>query len=120
MLSLLDLYNMREGKQPGSDLLEFYQGNGQAPEPQLIDRFSMLPIGQYEDRPVSRFANADPAYDANALVDERWRDKPRIQGEPSSYGFGYIEPPAVFQQERIDRPSMWFRPQPIPPPPLFK
>lgn len=49
MQSLLDLYNMREGKQPGSDLLEFYQDNGQAPEPQLIDRFSMLPIGQYED-----------------------------------------------------------------------
>lgn len=67
-----------------------------------------------------QLANANPAYDANALVAERWRDKPRIQGEPSSYGFGYIEPPAVFQQERIDPPSMWFKPQPLPPPPLFR
>lgn len=81
---------------------------------------SFLPSLMTNGMEEYQVANADPAYDANALVAERWRDKPRIQGEPSSYGFGYIEPPSVFQQERIDPPSMWFNPQPLPPPPLFR
>lgn len=89
---------------------EFFANQPEAGLPALV--------GQAQEG--SQLANADPAYDANALVAERWRDKPRIQGEPSSYGFGYIEPPSVFQQERIDPPSMWFKPQPLPPPPLFR
>lgn len=103
MLSLLDLYNMREGKQPGSDLLEFYQGNGQAPEPQVIDRATFLPIGQYEDGSLTLAwpGFLKDAYEGAVRSYEQGRQLPRADEEGYYAGTPRAEPLDAFNAASV-------------------
>lgn len=98
MQSLLDLYNMREGKRPGSDLLEFYQGNGQAPEPQVIDRATFLPIGQYEDGSLTLAwpGFLKDAYEGAVRSYEQGRQLPRADEDGYYAGTPRAEPLDAF------------------------
>jgi hypothetical protein len=82
---------------------------------------SLLLQGQEEDTSgLMQFANADPAYDADALVREQWQGLPFVQGDPSAYNAGHVDPFQIQQQMMIDPLEHWFRPQQPNPPPLFR
>lgn len=101
MLSLLDHLNRRS--EPTGGLL-----GGYTPSRELVDRATLLPIGQYEDALLgqsqqgTQLASADPQYDAYDLLQQMRRPP------PSPF---WIDFQALDQQQMMDPPQMTIPPE---------